>query len=106
MTYPKPQSAAMLDELSRYVIAEPYPFVVDLARSRGLKLVTIEGDEITDWGGLYGSKLLGYNHQRMFEPDVAKELVVAANTKSPIPISSRRNVLPITGCCIAWRPNA
>lgn len=81
MTYPKPQSAAMLDELATYVIAEPYPFVVDLARSRGMNLATVDGDEITDWGGLYGSKLLGYNYPRMFEPDVAKELVVAANTK-------------------------
>ncbi len=31
MSYPKPKSQAMLAELSRYVIAEPKPFVVDLA---------------------------------------------------------------------------
>ncbi len=81
MTYPKPQSAAMLDELSNYVIAEPYPFVVDLERCRGMTLVTVEGHEITDWGGLYGSKLLGYNHPRMFDPDYARQVLLAANTK-------------------------
>ena len=81
MTYPKPQSAALLAELSQYVIAEPYPFVVDLERCRGLKLVTLEGDEITDWGGLYGSRLLGYNHPRLFDPAYAREILIAANTK-------------------------
>jgi L-lysine 6-transaminase len=81
VTYPKPKSAAMLAELSNYVIAEPYPFVVDLERCRRLTLVTVEGDEITDWGGLYGSKLLGYNHPRTFEPAYTKQLVIAANTK-------------------------
>ena len=81
MTYPKPQSAAMLDELSRYVITEAYPFVVDLARCRGMTLVTVDGDEIFDWGGIYGSKLLGYNHPRLFEADYAREILYAVNTK-------------------------
>jgi L-lysine 6-transaminase len=81
MTYPKPKSAAMLAELANYVIAEPYPFAVDLARSHGLTLATVDGDEILDWGGLYGSKLIGYNHPRMYEPDYLRRLSVAANTK-------------------------
>ncbi|MGB8602906.1 MAG: aminotransferase class III-fold pyridoxal phosphate-dependent enzyme, partial [Rhizomicrobium sp.] len=79
--YPKAKSAAMLDELSNYVIAEPYPFVVDLEHSRGMALATVDGDRITDWGGLYGSKLLGYNHPRTFEPDYTRRLVIASNTK-------------------------
>ncbi len=81
MTYPKPQSEAMLKELAGYVIAEPYPFVVDLERCRGMTLATVDGDEITDWGGLYGSKLLGYNHPRMAEPEYARQVLLAANTK-------------------------
>lgn len=85
MTYPKARSAEMLDELAQYVIAEPYPFVVDLEKSRGLTLATVDGDEIVDWGGLYGSKLIGYNHPRMFEPEYAKQLVLAANTKMANP---------------------
>ena len=83
--YPQPQSAALLEELGKYVIAEPFPFVVDLANSRGLTLATVDGDRITDWTGLYGSKLLGYNHPRLFEPDYARELVLAANNKMANP---------------------
>ena len=85
MTFPKPKSAAMLAELSQYVIAEPYPFATDLERCRGVKLVTVDGDEIADWGGLYGSKLIGYNHPRLFEPAYAKEILIAANTKMANP---------------------
>lgn len=81
MTYPKPQSKAMLDELAQYVITEAYPFVVDLANSRGMQFSTVEGDVITDWGGIFGSKLLSYNHPRLFEPDYAREILIAANTK-------------------------
>jgi L-lysine 6-transaminase len=85
MTYPKPRSAALLDELAQYVIAEPYPFVVDLEKSRGMALATVDGDAILDWGGLYGSKLLGYNHPRLYEPGYTRELVMAANTKMANP---------------------
>ncbi len=83
--FPKPISEAMLDELSRYVIAEPYPFVVDLEASLGMTLAAVDGDRITDWCGLYGSKLLGYNHPRMFEPEYVRQLVLAANTKMANP---------------------
>ncbi|HWU48827.1 MAG TPA: aminotransferase class III-fold pyridoxal phosphate-dependent enzyme [Asticcacaulis sp.] len=83
--YPGPKSAAMLAELANYVIAEPYPFAVDLSRSRRLNLVTVDGQTISDWTGLYGSKLLGYNHPRLFEPDYTRELVIAANTKMANP---------------------
>ncbi|WP_031235981.1 aminotransferase class III-fold pyridoxal phosphate-dependent enzyme [Asticcacaulis sp. AC402] len=85
MSYPKARSAAMLEELGRYVIAEPYPFAVDLAHSQGMILATVDGDRLTDWCGLYGSKLLGYNHPRMSEPDYVRELVLAANTKMANP---------------------
>ena len=84
-TYPRARSAEMLEELGKYVIAEPYPFVVDLANSKGMTLATVDGDRITDWCGLYGSKLLGYNHPRLFEPDYMRELVLAANNKMANP---------------------
>ena len=83
--FPKAKSAEMLDELGQYVIAEPYPFVVDLANSRGLTLATVDGDRLTDWCGLYGSKLLGYNHPRLNAPEYVRELVLAANTKMANP---------------------
>lgn len=71
----------MLDELGQYVITEAYPFVVDLEHSRGMLMATVEGDRITDWGGIFGSKLLGYNHPRLFAPEYAREILIAANTK-------------------------
>ncbi len=85
MPYPKADSQRMLDELSHYVIAEPYPFVVDLEHSQGLWLATVDGDRIMDWCGLYGSKLIGYNHPRLYEPEYARQLVIAANTKMANP---------------------
>jgi L-lysine 6-transaminase len=83
--YPGPLSAEMLDELSTYVIAEPYPFVVDLEQSKGMELATVDGQRLCDWTGLYGSRLLGYNHPRLYEPDYVRQLVTAANTKMANP---------------------
>ena len=77
----RPKSAALLGELAKYVIAEPFPFAVDLEKSHHLTLVTVDGDSMLDWTGLYGSKLIGYNHKRMYEPDYLRRLSVAANTK-------------------------
>ena len=85
MSYPKPRSQAMLAELSRYVIAEPKPFVVDLAQSRGIWLATVDGDRLMDWCGLYGARLLGYNHHRLYEADYLQRLALAANNKMANP---------------------
>ena len=85
MSYPKPRSQAMLAELSHYVIAEPKPFVVDLAQSRGVWLATVDGDRLMDWCGLYGARLLGYNHPRLYEADYLQRLALAANNKMANP---------------------
>jgi L-lysine 6-transaminase len=71
----------MLEELGRYVIATPYPFVVDLAGSQGMYLATVEGRRLFDWAGYYGSKLIGHNHPGLAEPDYVRRLVLAANNK-------------------------
>jgi hypothetical protein len=39
-----PASAAMIEELNRYVIVDVHPFVVDLARCDGMCLGTVDGD--------------------------------------------------------------
>lgn len=78
---PTSQSSAMLREIQQYVIVEPFPFVVDLARSHSMYLVTVDGDEIFDWAGYFGSKLLGHNHPDMYEDDYVRRLTVAANNK-------------------------
>ena len=82
---PGSASAAMIEELRRYVIADPYPFVVDLAGCQGMWLATVEGDRIFDWAGYYASKLVGHNHPGLYEPDYVQQLVRAANNKTANP---------------------
>lgn len=77
----RPKSAQMLEELGRYVIATPMPFVVDLQASEGMWLATVDGQKLFDWAGYYGSKLIGHNHSRLYESDYVRRLVCAANNK-------------------------
>lgn len=79
--YPGPKSRALIQELSRYVIVEPHPFVLDLSRCAGMWIVTVDGERIFDWAGYYGAKLLGHNHPRLLEPEYTARLVQAANNK-------------------------
>lgn len=78
---PGPKSKEMLQELGRYVVATPMPFVVDLEASKGMWLATVDGQRLFDWGGWYASKLLGHNHPRLQEPDYLHRLARAANNK-------------------------
>jgi len=75
----------MLDELAHYVIAEPYPFVIDLEKSHGAWLATLDGREIFDWAGYFGSKLIAHNHPGLSEPEYLHNLVIAANNKTANP---------------------
>ncbi|MDH7570216.1 MAG: aminotransferase class III-fold pyridoxal phosphate-dependent enzyme, partial [Armatimonadota bacterium] len=78
-------SAALIAELSRYVIADVKPFVIDLQRCEGMWLGTVEGQRLFDWAGYYASKLLGHNHPGLYEPDYVQRLVRAANNKTANP---------------------
>ncbi len=71
----------MLEELGRYVIAEPQPFCVDLAASEGMYLATVDSQRLFDWAGYYGSKLVGHNHPGLSDPTYVRRLVLAANNK-------------------------
>lgn len=71
----------MLGELASYVIATPYPFVLDLEACEGMMLATIDGQRLFDWAGYFGSKLIGHNHPRLYEPAYVQRLVRAANNK-------------------------
>jgi L-lysine 6-transaminase len=75
----------MLDELRRYVVMVPRPFVVDLAKSEGMFLATVDGQKLFDWAGYYGAKLIAHNHPRLFEPEYVERLVRAANNKTANP---------------------
>lgn len=71
----------MLEALAKTVIATPYPFVLDVAKGHGMWLVTVDGQELFDWAGYFGSKLIGHNHPGLYEPDYLRRLTVAANNK-------------------------
>jgi L-lysine 6-transaminase len=71
----------MLEELGRYVIATPYPFVLDLEACEGMYLATVDGQRLFDWAGYFGSKLIGHNHSRLYEPEYLRRLARAANNK-------------------------
>lgn len=79
--YPGPISKRMLDELGDYVVATPYPFVVDLEKCDRMELATVDGQRVLDWAGYYGSKLIGHNHPGLSDPDYQRRLLVAANNK-------------------------
>jgi L-lysine 6-transaminase len=79
------KSKQYLDEFSKYVIMQPFPFVVDLKNSHGMWIHTVDGDELFDWCGYYGSKFIGHNHPKMFEPEYVEKLVYAANNKMANP---------------------
>ncbi len=83
--FPGPISAQMLEELERYVIATPHPFVLDLEKCQGMWLTTVDGQRLFDWTGYYGSKLIGHNHPGLYEPEYVKRLVLAANNKTANP---------------------
>jgi L-lysine 6-transaminase len=82
---PSVTTQQMLDELTKYVIAEPYPFVLDLEKCHGSWLVTVDGREIFDWAGYFGAKLIAHNHPGLSEPEYVRRLVVAANNKTANP---------------------
>lgn len=83
--YPGPKSWEMLQEIRRYVLVEPYPFVMDLPKCEGMYIATVDGQRLLDFAGFFGAKLIGYNHPRMFEPDFLKRLQYAGITKTPNP---------------------
>lgn len=76
-----PRGRAAIEELARYVVTEPRPFVLDLEKSEGMWLATVDGGRIFDWAGWYGSKLIAHNHPRLYAPDYVRRLVRAANNK-------------------------
>lgn len=93
--FPGPKSAAHLAELRHYVIADPYPFVVDLAGCQGMEIATVDGQRLIDWAGYYASKWIAHNHPRMYEPDYLRRLGLAANNKMA-------NVDFLTPECLAY----
>lgn len=71
----------MIEELRHYVIADPYPFCIDLERCEGMWLATVDGERVFDWAGYYASKWIGHNHPGLLDPAYLRRLGYAANNK-------------------------
>jgi L-lysine 6-transaminase len=102
--YDRTRSQALLEELNRYVIADPFPFVVNLKESQDMWLATVDGDRIFDWAGYYGSKLIGHNHPRLYRPEYLERLAVAANNKIANPDFLTPECLDYYRTLHAWAP--
>lgn len=72
----------VVSELQRHVLVDGFRIVIDLAKSRGAKLVdAVTGRELLDLYGFYGSLPLGFNHPYFQRPAVQQDLLEAARTK-------------------------
>jgi L-lysine 6-transaminase len=85
MNYPGPISLALIEEMQGYVKYDPWPFALDLSRGHGPYLVTVDDQQIFDWAGYYGSKLIAHNHPALQEPTYLRKLATAANNKTANP---------------------
>jgi len=79
------QSERFNRDFYRLCLTENYPFALDLRACHGSYLHTVEGQDILDWAGFYGSKMIAYNHPRLYDPAYVERLLVAANNKVPNP---------------------
>ncbi len=87
-------------------ITENFPFVVDIEKSRGMYLRSAEGQDIFDWAGYYGSKLIAHNHPGLYEKGYLRRLTVAANNKVPNPDFLTRECLEFYETAFAMAPKA
>lgn len=83
--FPGPESQRLIAELDQYVRTTTLPFVVDLDRCRGMRLGTVDGDEVVDWGGFYGSKLIGPGHPRLRTPEFSAKIARVTSLRVPNP---------------------
>lgn len=100
------RSAEYNSEFYKLCITENYPFVLDLRGCHGSYLRTIEGQEILDWAGFYGSKMIAYNHPGLYEPGYLERLIVAANNKVPNPDYFTPECLEFYRALMAHAPSA
>lgn len=72
------------DILGRHMLTDGFGLVLDLERSRGVRLVDArDGTDYLDMFGFFASSPLGMNHPALTGPDIAAELAaVAANKPS------------------------
>lgn len=78
--YIKPRD--VLTDLSRHVLVDGFKLVLDLEKSRGSRMVdAATGRTLLDFYGCFASLPVGFNHPRLAEPDVQRDLQLASRSK-------------------------
>lgn len=68
--------------LSRHLLVDVVPIVIDLEKSHGNRLVdTRTGKEWLDCFSYIASNAIGYNHPKMFDPEFERRLLRSARSK-------------------------
>jgi L-lysine 6-transaminase len=74
--------SAVVAALEKHVLVDGFRLVVDLAKSRGCRLVdAATGRTLLDLYGFYGALPVGFNHPWFDRPEVQRDLLEAARTK-------------------------
>ena len=55
------------NQLSKHILADGYPFVVDFDQSKGSYLVDDQGNRYLDMFSMFASTAIGYNHPYLLE---------------------------------------
>ncbi|MDH3199048.1 MAG: L-lysine 6-transaminase, partial [Candidatus Krumholzibacteria bacterium] len=72
----------VLDTIRRHMLVDGFPIVVDLEKSRGLRLHDrADGREYLDFFQFFASMPLGFNHPRLLEDEFKRRLLTAAINK-------------------------
>jgi len=75
-------ASAVHERLSRHILADGLPYVMDLVRSHGPYLVDqSSGREILDFFMSFATTPLGYNHPRLSDPDFVERILPSALNK-------------------------
>src|SRR5690606_12267710 len=65
------QTMSVHDRLSKHILADGYPLVMDVEKSHGSYIVYENGDEYSDMFSLFGYGFIWYNH-----PHLVKNIVL------------------------------
>jgi L-lysine 6-transaminase len=75
-------ASVVIDDLQKHVLLDGFRIVIDLEKSRGARLFDAAGQrELLDLYGFYGALPVGFNHPWFDQPEVQRDLLIAAKAK-------------------------
>src|SRR4051812_47852718 len=75
--------ANVLRSLGKHVLVDGFPMVLDLRKSRGPRVLdSMSGRPLLDLYGCFGSLPVGFNHPWFSQPEIQRDLLLAARAKT------------------------